>query len=70
VVFVHGEIGDALYGVVPRDAFLKLLEQERNLSSHFMILLCRRIRWISEIVEDEAFRSVPMCLARRVAVVF
>lgn len=54
--------------VMPRDAFLKLLEQEPSLASHFMVLLCQRIRWISEIVEDEAFRSVPMRLARRVAV--
>ena len=54
--------------VMPRDAFLKLMQQEHSLASHFMVLLCQRIRWISEIVEDEAFRSVPMRLARRVAI--
>ncbi len=54
--------------VMPRAAFLSLLESEQSLAAHFLVLLCQRIRWISEIVEDEAFRSVPMRLARRVVI--
>jgi len=54
--------------VVPRQEFLSVLASEHQLSSHFLLLLCQRIRWTSEIVEDVAFRSVPTRLARRVAI--
>lgn len=51
-----------------RDAFMKLLHQQPTLAEHLMSLLCQRIRWTSEIVEDVVFRSVPMRLARRVSI--
>ena len=54
--------------VLPRDAFLRLVRTEGRLAEHLLNLLCARVRWTSDIVEDIVFRSVPMRLARRVAI--
>ncbi|MEM6708934.1 MAG: Crp/Fnr family transcriptional regulator [Pseudomonadota bacterium] len=54
--------------VLPRDAFLALVRSEGQLATHLLELLCQRVRWTSDIVEDVVFRSVPMRLARRVAI--
>lgn len=59
---------NSLVFLLPRDAFLKVLTEEPQLSAHLLALLCARIRWTSDIVEDVAFRSLPMRLARRVAI--
>lgn len=59
---------DSLVFSLPRDSFLQLVTDEPQLSVHLLALLCARIRWTSDIVEDVAFRSVPMRLARRVAI--
>ncbi|MGI9324233.1 MAG: Crp/Fnr family transcriptional regulator [Pseudomonadales bacterium] len=59
---------DSLVFALPRDTFAQLLKDEPQLSVHLLTLLCARIRWTSDIVEDVAFRSVPMRLARRVAI--
>ena len=53
---------------LPRDAFLRLLDSEPGFASHLLVLLCQRVRWTSDIIEDVVFRSVPMRLARRVAI--
>lgn len=54
--------------VLPREAFLRLVRTEGQLAEHLLGLLCQRVRWTSDIVEDVVFRSVPMRLARRVAI--
>lgn len=59
---------DSMIFALPRASFLKLLEEEPRLAVHLLTLLCERVRWTSDIVEDVAFRSVPMRLARRVAI--
>ncbi|MFK7914502.1 MAG: Crp/Fnr family transcriptional regulator [Pseudomonadales bacterium] len=59
---------DCMVFSLPRDSFLTLVQEESQLSVHLLALLCARIRWTSDIVEDVAFRSVPMRLARRVAI--
>ncbi len=59
---------DSLIFALPRSSFLKTLEREPRLAVHLLTLLCARVRWTSDIVEDVAFRSVPMRLARRVAI--
>jgi CRP-like cAMP-binding protein len=59
---------DSMIFALPRASFLKLVEEEPRLAVHLLTLLCERVRWTSDIVEDVAFRSVPMRLARRVAI--
>lgn len=59
---------DSMIFSLPRASFLKLVEEEPRLAVHLLALLCERVRWTSDIVEDVAFRSVPMRLARRVAI--
>ncbi len=53
---------------LPREAFVQLLDAQPGFASHLLVLLCQRVRWTSDIIEDVVFRSVPMRLARRVAI--
>ena len=52
--------------IVPRDAFSALLESQPRLAVHLIQLLCKRVRWTSEQMEDSALLSVPARLAKRV----
>jgi CRP-like cAMP-binding protein len=54
--------------VINRADFLHLLEQEPNLAIHLLKLLCRRLRWTSELVEESAFLAGPARLAKRLLV--
>lgn len=54
--------------VIKREDFLELLEQEPKLALHLLRLLCARLRWTSEIVEDSAFLNPPARLAKRLLV--
>ncbi len=51
--------------MIPRREFLNLMETEPKLATHMLKLVCARIRWTSELVEDSAFLSVPARLAKR-----
>jgi CRP-like cAMP-binding protein len=54
--------------VIGRRAFLKLLEQEPRLAIELLRLLCTRLRWISELVEESAFLGGAARLAKRLLV--
>jgi len=48
--------------------FLRLLEQEPRLATHLLKLMCTRLRWTSELVEESAFLAGPARLAKRLLV--
>ena len=50
---------------VNRAHFLQLLERNPKLCIRLMIVLCERIRWTSDIIEDTIFLDVPHRLAKR-----
>jgi len=51
--------------VIPRDAFSALLLSQPQLAAHLIQLLCKRVRWTAELMEDTALLSVPARLAKR-----
>ena len=51
--------------VVRRPDLLSLIERESKLAAHLIALLCQRLRWTSELIEEAAFLSVRGRLARR-----
>jgi CRP/FNR family transcriptional regulator, cyclic AMP receptor protein len=51
--------------ILPRDAFFSLLESQPRLATHLIQLLCKRVRWTAEMMEDSALLSVPARLAKR-----
>lgn len=55
--------------VIQRRHFKALLQREPALAIHLLQLLCKRIRWTSELVEESALLSVPTRLARRLAAI-
>lgn len=54
----------ALMRIQRRD-FIPLLEREPSLAVHLLELLCERLRWTSDLIEDSAFLSLPARLAKR-----
>ena len=50
---------------IERDDFLPFLERNPKLSIRLMRVLCERIRWTSDIIEDTIFLDVPHRLAKR-----
>jgi CRP/FNR family cyclic AMP-dependent transcriptional regulator len=48
-----------------RAEFLELVRRENELSLHLLQLTCRRLRWLSDMVEDATFLSAPARLAKR-----
>jgi CRP-like cAMP-binding protein len=51
--------------IIPRDAFFALLRAEPQLTEHLIQLLCKRVRWTAEQMEDSALLSVPAKVAKR-----
>jgi CRP-like cAMP-binding protein len=51
--------------VFRRDQFLALLQTEPQLAAHLIRLLCRRVRWTAQLMEDSALLSVPARIAKR-----
>jgi len=51
--------------VFPRERFLELLSTEPQLAAHLIQLLCRRVRWTAQLMEDAALLSVPARIAKR-----
>src|SRR6188474_2642621 len=43
--------------VIPRDAFSALLQSQPQLAAHLIQLLCKRVRWTAELMEDTALLS-------------
>jgi len=52
--------------IIQRDAFSALLQSQPQLAAHLIQLLCKRVRWTAELMEDTALLSVPARLAKRV----
>jgi CRP/FNR family cyclic AMP-dependent transcriptional regulator len=52
--------------IIQRDAFFALLQSQPQLASHLIQLLCKRVRWTAELMEDSALLTVPARLAKRV----
>jgi CRP/FNR family transcriptional regulator, cyclic AMP receptor protein len=51
--------------VIQRDRFLALVQREPKLAVHLIELLCRRVRWTSEQMEDSSLLPAPARLAKR-----
>ena len=51
--------------VLRRTDLMALIEREPTLAAHLIALLCQRLRWTSELIEEAAFLSVHGRLARR-----
>ena len=51
--------------VIPRKDFLRHLENDPGLAIHLMKLLCSRLRWVSDLVEESAFLAGPARVAQR-----
>jgi len=58
-------IADTQLFVIQRPQFLTLLEAEPQLAAHLLTVLCERLRWTSELVEDAAFLDLPGRIAKR-----
>ncbi len=54
--------------IVKRHDFLRLLEREPQLAIHLLKLMCERLRWTSELVEESAFLAGPARLAKRLLI--
>ena len=51
--------------IFKREPFLGLLGTEPQLAAHLIGLLCRRVRWTAQLMEDSALLSVPARMAKR-----
>jgi CRP/FNR family transcriptional regulator, cyclic AMP receptor protein len=51
--------------VIRREDFLELLNNEPVVLHHVLRLLCQRLRWTSELVEESAFLDGPARVAKR-----
>jgi CRP/FNR family transcriptional regulator, cyclic AMP receptor protein len=51
--------------ILQREVFLNLMRTEAQLAEHLIQLLCKRVRWTAELMEDSALLSVPAKLAKR-----
>jgi CRP-like cAMP-binding protein len=51
--------------VFQRAPFLALLSTEPQLAAHLIHLLCRRVRWTAQLMEDSALLSVRARIAKR-----
>jgi CRP/FNR family transcriptional regulator, cyclic AMP receptor protein len=54
--------------IIKRSDFLALLEREPQLAIRLLELLCERLRWTSELVEESAFLSGGPRLAKRLLI--
>jgi CRP/FNR family transcriptional regulator, cyclic AMP receptor protein len=51
--------------IIKRDQFVSLLGTEPQLAGHLIKLLCTRVRWTAQLMEDSALLSVPARIAKR-----
>lgn len=51
---------------IDRPEFISFLENHPKLCIQMMAVLCERLRWVSENIEDAVFHDVPRRLARRI----
>ncbi len=50
---------------IERDSFFELAHRFPELSGHLLQLICKRVRWMTRLVADSAFLSVPDRMAAR-----
>ncbi|MBV5331338.1 Crp/Fnr family transcriptional regulator, partial [bacterium] len=50
---------------VDRPDFIGFVERRPKLAVRLMVVLCERLRWVSENIEDAIFLDVPRRLAKR-----
>ncbi len=50
---------------IERDSFFELTHRFPELSGHLLQLICKRVRWMTRLVADSAFLSVPERIAAR-----
>jgi CRP/FNR family cyclic AMP-dependent transcriptional regulator len=50
---------------IDRTPFFELMARHPTLSAHLLQLVCKRVRWMTKLVADSAFLSVPERLATR-----
>jgi CRP/FNR family cyclic AMP-dependent transcriptional regulator len=58
-------VADTELLVISRARFIDLLERDPSLAIHLLKVLCERLRWTSELVEDSAFLDLPGQLAKK-----
>lgn len=58
-------VTDSELFVIRRADLLALIQKQPKLATHLIELLCARVRWTSELVEEAAFLPAPARLARR-----
>ena len=58
-------IEDSSLIVIRRESFLRLLEGDAGLAVHVLELVCRKLRWTTDMVHEATLMSVPGRLARR-----
>lgn len=51
--------------IIPRAQFLKHLNDDAGLAVHLLKLLCGRLRWVSDLVEESVFLAGPARVAKR-----
>ena len=61
-------LDDSALIVIQRSDFLTFLEREPRLAIHLLKLMCERLRWTSELVEESAFMDGPARLAKRLLI--
>jgi CRP-like cAMP-binding protein len=49
---------------IDRASFFALLERTPELGTHLLQLVCRRVRWMTNLIADSAFLTVPERLAK------
>jgi len=60
-------VEDSTLVVIGRDRFLTYLGTDAELAIHLMQLMCQRLRWVSDLVEDSMFLTGPARLAKRLS---
>jgi CRP-like cAMP-binding protein len=61
-------VDDSMLIQIQRSDFVPFLETHPKLALHLLRLMCERLRWTSELVEESAFMAGPARLAKRLLI--
>ena len=50
-----------------RNRFLPFLERHPEVATRLLMILCERLRWVSDLYEDAIFLNLPARLAKRLS---
>ncbi len=59
---------DSTLVAIPTKRFQSYIARDPDLALHLLGLMCERLRWVSELVEDSMFLSGPIRLAKRLEI--